>query len=63
MFEAADRTEWNHTAATIATIVGLVDKRSTIERYHPYMKKKKPGVRLTVGVLGSLKARFKGAQS
>jgi hypothetical protein len=63
MFEAADRTDWNHTAATIATIVGLVDKRSTIERYHPYAKKKKPGIRLTSDVLLGLKGRFPDAQS
>ena len=63
MFEAADRTDWNHTAALLATVVGLVDKRSTVERYHPYAKKKKPGIRLTVGVLGGLKGRFKSAQS
>jgi hypothetical protein len=62
MFEAADRSAWDHTASLLATVVGLVDKRSTLERYHPY-RRKKQGVRLTAGVLGGLKKRFKSAQS
>lgn len=59
MFEAADRSRWDHSASLIATVVGLVDKRSTIEKWHPYLRKKKRGVRLTAGVLQGLKGRFK----
>lgn len=62
MFEAADRAAWDHTASLMATVVGLVDKRSSLERFHPY-RRKKQGIRLTVGVLGSLKERFKDARS
>lgn len=59
MFEAHQIAAWDHTAATLATVVGLVDRSARVEKFHPYRKSaRRPGVRLTADVLLSLKKRF-----
>lgn len=60
MAEAADVDRWDHTAAIVATVVGLVDKTSTVERVHPYKRKalKRSGIPLTGENLKSLKGVF-----
>lgn len=59
MAEAADVDRWDHTAAIIATVVGLVDKSARVEKFHPYRRKAaKRGVPLTSENLKSLKGVF-----
>jgi hypothetical protein len=51
MATGRDRTQWNHTAPLIATLVnGLLKKKgqrpARFEEYHPYLRRRR-GMRLT----------------
>ena len=60
MAEGRDRNAWNHTAATIATLVNINrDPKKTAvpaQRFHPYEQPRtRDGIRITRGNIDLLK--------